>query len=170
MTEWRDLDEAARYALAHGARHLVLYGYSMGGAIATQFMERSPLAPRVSALVLDAPALDWRRVLEFNAERTGFPAAAANPLEWAIASRIDVDWDRLDALRHTRAFHLPILLFQGTDDELVPPGLSRDFAAELPGYVSLHMVPRAGHTQSWNVDPGLYERRLRAFLAAGIPR
>lgn len=165
MTEWLDLAAGARYALAHGAKHLVLYGYSMGGAIATQFMERSPLASRVSALVLDAPALDWRRILEFNAEQTGFPAAAANPLEWAIAARIDVDWDRLDALRHTAELRLPILLFQGTDDELVPPSLSRDFAAKLPGYVTLQMSPGAGHTQSWNVDPPLYERRLRQFLA-----
>lgn len=44
LTEWRDVAAAARYALAHGARRLVLVGYSMGGALVTQFMERSPLA------------------------------------------------------------------------------------------------------------------------------
>jgi len=26
-------------------------------------------------------------------------------------------------------------------------------------------VPKAGHAESWNVDPGLYEQRLTAFLA-----
>jgi pimeloyl-ACP methyl ester carboxylesterase len=166
MTEWRDLEAAARFALAHGARHLLLYGYSMGGAIIAQFMERSPLAPRVSSLILDAPVLDWRRVLEFNASETGFPALAANPLEWTIAARVDVDWNRLDALRHTADFQLPILLFQGTDDELVPLSQSEAFARRLPRWVTLYRVPEAGHTQSWNVDPPLYERRLRAFLGA----
>ncbi len=164
MTEWRDLGAAARYALAHGARHLVLVGYSMGGAIVTQFMERSKLASRVVALVLDAPVLDWRRVLEFNATQTGFPAVAANPLEWVIEARVNADWPRLDALEHPAAFHLPILLFHGTDDTLVPIGLSREFAAELPRWATFYAVPHAGHTQSWNVDPPLYERRVEQFL------
>jgi alpha-beta hydrolase superfamily lysophospholipase len=164
MTEWRDLEAAARYALGHGAHRLVLVGYSMGAAIVAQFMERSALAPDVSALIFDAPVLDWRRVLEFNATQTGFPAPAANPLEWAIAARIDVDWSRLDALEHSTDFHLPILLFHGTDDELVPIDLSEQFAAELPRWVTLYAVPGAGHTQSWNVDHPLYERRMEDFL------
>jgi uncharacterized protein len=164
LTEWRDLAAAARFALAHGARHLVLIGLSMGGAIVAQFMERSPLAGRVSGLVLDAPALDWRRVLEFNATQKGFPAFAALPLEWAIGARIDADWASLDALGHTEDFHLPILLFHGTEDRVVPISISEDFAAALPRWVTYYRAPHAGHVEAWNVAPRLYDRRLRAFL------
>jgi alpha-beta hydrolase superfamily lysophospholipase len=164
MTEWRDLEAAARYALRHGARRLVLIGYSLGGAIITQLMERSDLAPRVSALVLDAPVLDWRGVLEFNATQTGFPAVAANPLEWAIGARIDADWDSLDALGHMEDFRLPILLFHSTDDDVVPVETSDEFAEDNLNWVIYYRVPDAGHTQSWNVEPRLYERRLTAFL------
>jgi uncharacterized protein len=169
MTEWKDLEAAARYALAHGARHLVLVGYSMGGAIVARFMELSPLAGRVSALVLDAPALDWRRILEYHATEMGLPAVSVNPVEWAVGARIDVDWDGLDALEHADDFHLPILIFHGTDDEQVPLDLSKDFAGELPRWATLYAVPHAGHTQSWNVNPGLYERRLEAFLNEKSP-
>jgi alpha-beta hydrolase superfamily lysophospholipase len=164
LTEWRDLAAAARYALAHGARRLLLVGYSMGGAIVTQFMQRSPLASRVAGLVLDAPALNWKRILEFNATRLGFPALGALPVEWAIGARIDADWDSLDALQHPKDFQLPILLFHGTDDKVVPISTSDDFAAELPKWVTYYRVPRAGHTESWNVAPALYQRRLRRFL------
>jgi pimeloyl-ACP methyl ester carboxylesterase len=164
LTEWRDLEAAVRYAVGHGARRLVLIGYSLGGAIIAQFMQQSPLAGRAAALVLDAPALDWRRVLEFNATQTGFPAIAANPLEWAIQARIDADWGSLDALEHTEDFRLPILLFHSEDDEVVPIGISDDFAEALPDEVTYFRVPEAGHTQSWNVAPGVYERRLRSFL------
>jgi uncharacterized protein len=164
LTEWRDLGAAARYALAHGARRLVLVGYSMGGAIVTQFMQRSPLAPRVAGLVLDAPVLDWQEVLSFNATRMGLPAFLSKPVEWAIGARIDADWDSLDAIAHPEDFQLPILLFHGIEDEVVPISTSDDFAAGLPRRVTYFRVPEAGHTEEWNVDPRLYERRLGAFL------
>ena len=159
LTEWRDLAAAARYALAHGARRLVLFGFSMGGAIVAQFMERSPLARRVSGLVLDAPALNWKRILEFNATEMGLPGFTALPVEWAIGARIDADWDSLDALSHPEDFQLPILLFHGGEDKVVPISLSEDFAAALPRWVSFYRVPRAGHVESWNVDPPLYGQR-----------
>jgi len=169
LTEWLDLQAAARYALAHGARRLVLVGSSMGGAIVARFMERSSLAGHVAGLVLDAPVLDWRKVLEFNATQMGLPGFFAVPVEWAIGARIDADWNSLDALEHPQDFHLPILLFHGTDDKVVPISTSNDFAAELPRWVTYYRVPQAGHTQSWNVDPRLYERRLQAFLASLEP-
>lgn len=164
LTEWRDLGAAARYAFAHGAQRLVLVGYSMGGAIVTQFMQRSPLAPKVAGLVLDAPVLDWQAVLSFNATRMGFPAFLSKPVEWAIGARIDADWKSLDAIDHPEDFQLPILLFHGAEDDVVPISTSDDFAAELPGEVTYFRVPDAGHTEEWNVDPRLYERRLGSFL------
>jgi pimeloyl-ACP methyl ester carboxylesterase len=164
LTEWRDLQAAARYALDHGARRLILVGYSMGGAIVTQFMQHSPLAPRVRGLVLDAPALDWQRILEFNSTEMGLPGFMALPVEWAIGARIDVDWEDLNALQHSEAFQLPILLFHGDEDKVVPISISEDFAAELPRWVTYYSVPEAGHVEAWNVNRGLYERRLAAFL------
>jgi pimeloyl-ACP methyl ester carboxylesterase len=168
QTEWLDVEAAARYALHHGAKQLVLIGYSMGGALISQFMERSQLADRVNALVLDAPALDWKAILEFNAEQMGLPGFFALPVEWAIDIRTDVDWKSLDALDHPEDFHLPVLLFHGTEDKVVPISISSDFAQELPRWVIYYRVPRAGHTQSWNVDPKLYERRLKDFLAGAL--
>jgi pimeloyl-ACP methyl ester carboxylesterase len=173
LTEWRDVEAAARYALAHGARRLVLVGYSMGGSLATQFMERSGLAGRVSALILDAPALDWKAILEFNATRMGLPGYLATPVEWAIDTRIDADWTSLDALDNNADLHLPILLFHGEDDELIPIRTSDELAAALPEWVTYYRLPDAGHTESWNVDPPLYDRRVERFIgriAGAAPR
>lgn len=170
LTEWQDLQAAARYALAHGARRLVLAGYSMGGSIVAQFMERSSLAPRVAALILDAPALDWKAILSFNASEMGLPSFAADPVEWMVGERIHADWNSLDALAHARDLHLPVLLFHGTADKLVPISTSDAFARELgPRFVTYYRVPGAAHVQSWNAGPLLYEERVDAFLAhAGL--
>jgi alpha-beta hydrolase superfamily lysophospholipase len=168
LTEWRDLEAAARYALSHGAERLVLMGYSMGGAIVAQFMEKSGLAERVDALVLEAPVLDWKKTIEFNATEMGLPGLAGVPVEWAIGARIDADWESLDAIRHTDDFQLPILLFHGTEDDVVPIETSDEFAGALPERVTYYRVPRAGHTESWNVGPLVYEARMRRFLRKSL--
>lgn len=164
-TEWRDLQAAVRYAFSHGARRVVLAGYSMGGSIVAQFMQNSELAPRVAGLILDAPALDWRETIKFNATEMGMPAISTLPVEWAIRARIDVDWRQLDAVQHPESFQLPILLFHGTEDDVVPISISDEFAEELPRHVTYYRAPHAGHTEAWNVDPRLYEQRLAEFLS-----
>ncbi len=163
-TEWRDLEAASRYAIQNGAHQLVLFGYSMGGALIAQFMQRSPLRDRVSGVVLDAPALDWKSIFAFNSEEMGLPGFFSLPVEWTIDARIDPDWNSLDALQHADSFHLPVLLFHGVDDSVVPIEDSDEFAAELGKWVTYYRVPEADHTQEWNVDPALYERRVRRFL------
>lgn len=163
-TEWIDVQAAVRYALAHGADRVVLVGYSMGGVLITQFMQNSRLAPDVAALVLDAPVLDWRSLIEYNAEQIGLPGFLGQPVEWMIDARANPNWNSLDALKHTEDFHLPILLFHSTEDELVPISTSDHFAADLPHWVTYYRVPIVGHTESWNLNPALYDRRLKQFL------
>jgi alpha-beta hydrolase superfamily lysophospholipase len=168
-TEWQDLAAAARYAVRHGAGHLILVGYSMGGALIGQFMQRSSLVDRVTGLVLDAPALDWKSIFEFNAEQMGLPDFFALPVEWTIDARIDPDWSSLDALRHPGSFQLPVLLFHGIDDSIVPIGASDVFAEKLGKWATYYRVPDADHTQEWNVDPQQYDRRLSHFLLQLAP-
>jgi uncharacterized protein len=164
QSEWIDLQAAVRYALAHDAQRVVLVGYSMGGALITQFMQRSRLSRDVAALVFDAPVLDWRSVIEYNAEQIGLPGFLGMPVEWMIDARADPDWNSLDALKHPENFRLPILLFHSTEDDLVPIATSDDFAAALPRWVTYYRAPVVGHTESWNLNPPLYDRRLRRFL------
>lgn len=163
-TEWKDLEAAARFAVSHGARRLVLIGYSMGGALINQFMQHSPLKDRVIGVVLDAPALNWKSIFAFNSEQMGLPGLFSLPVEWAIDARIDPDWNSLDALQHADAFRVPVLLFHGIDDTVVPISDSDEFAEELGKRVTYYRVPEADHTQEWNVNPALYERRLGSFL------
>ncbi|HWK20122.1 MAG TPA: prolyl oligopeptidase family serine peptidase [Microbacteriaceae bacterium] len=163
-TEWKDLESAAAYAIDQGAEHFVLYGDSMGGSIVTQFMHRSQYADRVVGMVLDAPVLNWAGVLQNQADRLHF-GAFGGLVQLAVQWRGGIDLGVLDELDQTEPFQqLPILLFQGLADPLVPHAESEQFADSVSDaqYVP---VPGAGHIQSWNVDPASYEAKLAAFLA-----
>lgn len=169
-TEWRDLQSAARHAMRNGARSFVLLGDSMGGAIASQFIHESPLAARVRAVVLDAPVLDWRAVMDLQADERGLPDFLATTTEWAVSLRIDFDWSAFDQIARAGEFDMPILLFHGREDTTVPISSSDEFARALPRLVTYYRVPRAGHVESWNVGPSRYERRVRAFLTRVLHR
>jgi pimeloyl-ACP methyl ester carboxylesterase len=166
-TEWRDLEVAVQWALSHGARRLVLYGFSMGGAIVGAFLRRSTYAPAVDALVLDAPVLDWRALLayEFRELHVPLPVTPLKLTAWLTELRIGARLDELNLIDHPEAIgERPTLLFQGLDDPVCPPETSRALARRLPERVRFVGVPAAGHEASWNVDPPGYQDGLRGFL------
>ena len=164
-SEWRDLEAGVRYALAHGARELVLYGFSMGGGIVESFLYRSAYAGRVRAVVLDAPALDWSATIDLAARERSLPSFLAAITERVIAWRIGL-WklDDINAVAESTAMRTPTLVFHGRADQLVPIGPSAALAHARPDLVTFVSVPGAAHTQSWNVGPARYVSRLTAFL------
>ena len=175
-TEWRDLEAATRYALGQGAAGVVLAGYSMGGAVVTSFLLSSPLASRVRGVVLDAPALDLGKVLDYGAEDrtlpvlgTAVPPALTEVAKGIAGLRYDLDWGDLDYVDRAGGLRSPILLFHQRGDPTVPVRVSERLARARPDLVTFERFGGAGHVQSWNVDRPRYERALRAFLERVAP-
>ncbi|WP_396136676.1 alpha/beta fold hydrolase, partial [Arthrobacter sp. WCS2018Hpa-5b] len=54
QTEWHDVEAGINYAISHGAERIVLFGWSLGAAIALQAAALSPDSSRVTGMVLDA--------------------------------------------------------------------------------------------------------------------
>ncbi|MFJ4594936.1 alpha/beta hydrolase [Kitasatospora sp. NPDC088861] len=166
-TEWRDLDAAVRYARAHGASGVVLYGFSMGGAIVENYLQRAQDTSAVRSVVLDSPALDYRAAIDTIATGLGLPFPIADLTAPFIRFRAGVDLDQVDTLAANRRDggpEQPVLLFHGTADTLVPYAGSARFARDWPDKVRLVTVPGAGHTGSWNADPARYDKELADFL------
>jgi uncharacterized protein len=165
-TEWQDVDAAVRWALDHGARDVVLGGWSMGGAVVLQVADRSDVKDRIRALVLDSPVVDWRDVLDHQADLRGLPRAETALAVWTAERRFGLDIDRLDWVARAGELRVPTLLVHSDADDYVPDGPSKALAAARPDLVTLALVAGAGHTQGWNTDPAAYERRLTTWLAA----
>jgi uncharacterized protein len=169
-TEWRDLEGAVRYALDHGARSVVLVGYSMGGAITAAFMQQSPLAAKVTGVVLDSPMLDLSRTIEYAAEQSRFPVIGSPPtsLIWVAERmagfRYDLDWDAVNYLGDPSWVRVPTLIFQGDEDDRTPIASTERLRRSKPKLVTLMKVKGAGHVEAWNRSPQPYARELSAFL------
>ena len=163
-TEWRDIDAAVAYALDNGAQRVVLAGWSMGGAIVMQVLDRSEHAGAVAAVVLDAPVLDWRHTLQHQADLVGLPAWWADLAIGLTALRSGTDLDDFDWAARASEVEVPVYLVHSDADELVPNGPSRAFAAALPGLTTAHFEGPAAHTREWNVDPDGYEQDMREWF------
>lgn len=169
-TEWRDLEGAVRYALDHGAGHIALVGYSMGGAITAAFLQHSPLAAKVTRVVLDSPMLDLSGTIEYAADQLRFPVMGPPPtsLVWVAERmagfRYDLDWDAVNYLDDPSWVRVPTLVFQGEDDLRTPVASVERLHRSKPQLVTLVKVKGAGHVEAWNKSPQSYAREISAFL------
>lgn len=173
-TEMADVDEAIGYAVRRGAQRIVLFGWSMGAAIALQLANHPRHEGLIAALVLDSPVLDWAEVIKTNCVRSGLPAAAGH---------LAVPWLTLAPLAHTvglpgstplrsfdwtaRAADLatPTLILHGTRDDSVPIQFSQALRDARPDLVELEAFD-AGHTLCWNSDPDRWHKSATTWLSA----
>lgn len=160
-TEWRDVDAAIGYARRRGARHVVLMGWSMGGALALQAALESPHADVIAGLVLESPVVDWRTVLRFHGRLLRLPAPVVAVAQNAIASNWGatvlgsgepIPLDRLDGVARARELRHPILVLHSDDDAFVPSDASHALAAARPDLVTMETFQVARHTKLWNYD------------------
>ncbi|MFE6685281.1 alpha/beta hydrolase [Streptomyces sp. NPDC057743] len=163
-TEWRDLDAAIRYAVQHGARAVVLYGWSAGATMALRAAANSALRDRISGLVLDSPILDRHATVRALAAARRIPRILLPLAVRAAEGHTGLPVDRPADAVDPDELGMPALLFHGPEDTLAPWGASRSFAARRPELITLAPVPHAPHAAMWNAAPDRYEETLRRFL------
>ncbi len=165
LTEWEDVETAARFALDHGATDLVMTGCSTGGALVMSFLERSDLAGHVIGIVLDAPNIVLADTFRHSMRDLERSRLAKEMGLWIADLRWHIDWEMTNYVQRADKFlHVPALVFHGTSDLTVPISSSRQLQATVPDLVELVETPAAGHVLSWNADPARYETYLARFL------
>jgi fermentation-respiration switch protein FrsA (DUF1100 family) len=150
--------EEGTYADARGAlawlrgrgwepARIVYFGRSLGAAVAVQLALEAPPA----GLVLETP----------------FPSVPAMGrhhysllywlLGWALAARYDVE-ARIGRL------HVPLLVFQGDRDTIVPERMARDLFARAREPKTFHLIRGAGHNDTLRHGEADYWAAWRRFL------
>jgi pimeloyl-ACP methyl ester carboxylesterase len=172
-TEWRDVEAAISFALEQGAREVVLFGWSMGGAICLQTADLSRYRHLIRAMVLDAPVINWVNVLAHHAELNRIPSSVGRYGQLMLGHRLGrrltglaapVDLKAMDWVSRAVELRTPTLILHSVDDEYVPYGPSAALAEKNPEMVTFEPFSRARHTKEWNVDPEHWERLVTAWL------
>ncbi|MFF2244226.1 alpha/beta hydrolase family protein [Arthrobacter sp. NPDC058130] len=172
-TEWRDVEAAIEFALQQGAREVVLFGWSMGGAICLQTADLSRHRHLIRAMVLDAPVINWVNVLAHHAELNRIPSSVGRYGQLMLSHRLGrrltglaapVDLKAMDWVSRAVELRTPTLIVHSVDDEYVPYGPSAVLAEKNPEMVTFEPFDRALHTKEWNVDPERWERQVTAWL------
>ncbi|ODT24647.1 MAG: phospholipase [Microbacterium sp. SCN 69-37] len=177
FTEVDDAAAAVEYAMRHGARQVVLFGWSMGAAIALQLAHHPSYRRSIAGLVLDSPVLDWTEVIKANCTRSGLPSAAGSlaipwltlrPLARMVGLPERIPLRSFDWTVRAEELTAPTLILHGTHDDSVPIQLSQALRDSRPDLVSLEVF-EAGHTLSWNSDHDRWQSAVNAWLTAHVP-
>jgi pimeloyl-ACP methyl ester carboxylesterase len=177
QTEWRDVDSAVAYAVAHGARRIILSGWSLGGTIALLTAERSAYRDRIIGIVLVGPVTSWRKTITAGAARAGVPAIGAGlvmsllqapPFARMLGLEEPIDFNALEWVDTPNRVAVPTLVLQSRADQEVPWEISAAFQRANPDTVTLVSLPEAHHTQEWNTSPCTFTNELTSWISKTI--
>lgn len=146
---YRDARAVHRYLVeTKGIRpgDLVLFGESLGSAVATQLALERPAA----ALILESP---FTSIADM--------ARSAYPFLPPVGPLIRT---RYDTIRKIPTLTLPLLVLHGDRDTIVPSSQGRRVFEAAPGPKRFFAIPGAGHNDTYVVGGDAYWRALGEFL------
>lgn len=143
-----DAVTAARFHDTIRPPHLpsILYGFSLGGAIAAQVIRRH----RFDALVLQSTFTTLSALT-----RVLYPRLPMH----LLAGRL------FDTLRVVRRLDVPLLVLHGSDDEVAPCAMAHALHDACPTLKSIHRVDGGMHNDIWERDPQALTGALSRFIA-----
>lgn len=154
-----DIDAAMRSLLALkdvDPDRIVVFGQSLGGALAIHYVAHSAYRANIRAVVIDSAFYDYRQIT--NEKLAG--SFITWPFQWLPWIAINNDYS--PAASVAAISPLPLLLMHGDQDVVVPPDHSRQLFERAGEPKELSIIPGAGHIQSLNNEAG--RKKLIEFL------
>jgi uncharacterized protein len=126
------------------ANRIVVYGRSLGSAVATYTATRHPVA----GLILESPFTNAREMARRH---------------YGLFPRFMLHLE-LDNLSRIAEVRCPVLVFHGTADRLVPPDMGRRVAAAARGPTELVLIEGSGHNETYDRGGRAYREKMAEFI------
>lgn len=128
---------------------LIYFGRSVGASVALQLaLEKPP-----GGLVLESPFTSIKKMGQHH-----------YPLLWMLAG-----WAleaRYDNLAKIAQIQVPLLLFHGDRDDIIPQQMGLELFEQAPAPKTFYSIPRAGHNDTYDVGGQSYWRQWQRFIQA----
>lgn len=136
------------------ADSIVVYGHSLGGAIAIDLVRDHP---ETAGLIVQSSFTS----IEAAAQRQWFGRIV--PLAWLVNQRFE-------SLAKVPTLRVPTLYLHGTADELFPTEMAQQLFDATPSPKTLEFFPGAGHNNVAQVGGDRYQAVLQTFLQQIFPQ
>jgi len=127
---------------------IFIYGHSLGGAVAIQLAVNHSAAGGLIVEAAFTSIADMARQI---------PQYRIFPLDLIVHQRFD-------SIKKVGRLQIPVLYIHGTDDKLVPPGMSRKLFKRTASSKHLKLIPGGGHNNSAVVGGDEYLEAVRNFI------
>lgn len=129
---------------------IILYGQSLGGAIA---MHTASNHPEAAGLVMESSFTSMRQMV--NHSYPLLPSVV--PVRWILTQRFD-------SLAKVRSLQIPLLLIHGTADRVVPAQMSQALYDAAGGEKELVWIEGGGHNDLPYREGSEYADSIRGFV------
>ncbi|KIW98862.1 uncharacterized protein Z519_00525 [Cladophialophora bantiana CBS 173.52] len=137
--------------------NIVLYGQSLGGALAIKLLQTNYQVGDISAVILENTFLSIRKLIP-----SVMPAAKY--LSYLCHQR----WDSEQSLAKVEDAGIPVLFLSGLQDEIVPPSMMKTLFDQCPTTKVWKEFPNGDHN-STVAEPGYFES-IWGFLVRDVLR
>ncbi|BAD80166.1 hypothetical protein syc1976_d [Synechococcus elongatus PCC 6301] len=126
---------------------LLVYGHSLGGAIAAELANRQP---KLAGLILEGSFSSMRAMTQYRQRFAWFP-------NWLLHQRFDT-------LAKVRQSSVPVLILHGEADTEVPALMSEALFLAAAGPKQLCRIPDGGHNDLPKLAGDRYRQAFQRFL------
>lgn len=135
---------------------VVVFGQSLGGAVAITAVARSAHRGRLRALIVEGAFSGYRAIAREKLAASWLTW----PLRWPLALTVDDDYKPLKAIG--KLSPLPVLIVHGLADRMVPPHHARALHAAAGEPKALWLIPEAAHIAAFRDENN--RMRLMGYL------
>lgn len=137
--------------------NIVLYGQSLGGAVAIKLLQTNEQVGDIAAVILENTFLSIRKLIP-----TVMPPAKY------IAALCHQRWDSEQTLAKVSDKDIPVLFLSGLQDEIVPPAMMKALYDQCPTKKVWREFPNGDHN-STVAEPGYFDA-VWEFLVQDVLR